>query len=326
VAVTVGPDTDRPVTARAVDALVDRWVDEGLVTPDQAGRMHADVATLGTRAPEGRASPVLGEALGYVGGVIILVGSVLIGAWYWDDLGTGPRLGVLLGATALLLGAGALVPSSMGDAGGRLRAVLWVTSTGAFAGALAVLAADALELDPADTNLVVSAGATTYAAALWLVGRSFLQQVAMVVAMALTATAVIARADVSDDLPGLGAWAVGTCWALLGWRGLARPGRVTLALGSALAIIGAMSTAGADAGMGLTLATVVTVLAASVALREPLLLAVGTLGALVNLPAAMTRWFPDSVGAAFGLVVVGAVLLVAAIRVTRGGGGRPQHL
>jgi hypothetical protein len=219
---------------------------------------------------------LLGEALGYLGGAIVLVGSVLIGSWYWDDLGTAPRLGVLVGAGLLLVAAGAVVPASLGDAGERLRSVLWLISTGAAAGALGVLAADVLETSDANSLLLVAAGTAAYTGALWVAGRGFLQQVAMVVAVALTAIALINRADVSDDLPGVGAWAVGVAWAVLCWREQAQPSRAVLALGSVLALIGAMTTAGADAGMVFTLVTVILVVVAAVVLRDLLLLGVGT--------------------------------------------------
>jgi hypothetical protein len=318
------------VLAERFDSLVDHWVEEGLITPAQADRMRAEVASLepsGGAAAEherGRGTSLLGEALGYLGGAIILVGSVLIGAWYWDDLSTPVRLAVLVGATLLLVAAGALVPPSLGAAGARLRSVVWLASTGTAAGALGVLASDVLETSDADTFVIVSAGTAAYAAALWFAGRGFLQQVAMVVALALTAAALINRADLDADLPGLGVWAVGVGWAVLGRLELARPGRAVLALGSALAMVGAMTTGGADAGMVLTLLTVVAIVVVSVLLRDLPLLAVGTVGALVNTPAAMTRWFPDSIAAAFGLVVVGAVLLGTAVWVTRGDRPRPR--
>jgi hypothetical protein len=307
------------------DSLVDHWVGEGLITAAQADRMHAEVATLeptgGAERMFGpaRGASLLGEALGYLGGSIVLVGSVLIGSWYWDDLATASRLGVLVGAALLLLSSGAVVPASMGAAGTRLRSVLWLISTGAGAGALGVLAADVLKTSDANSFLFVAGGTAAYTTALWVIGRSFLQQVAMVLAVALTTVAAINRADLSENLPGVGAWAVGVAWAVLGWLEFARPGRAALALGSVLALIGAMTTAGTDAGMTLTLVTVVLIVVAAVLLRDLLLLAVGTVGALVNTPAGMTHWFPDSIAAAFGLVAVGVTLLGTAVWITRSG-------
>ncbi|MER6970898.1 DUF2157 domain-containing protein [Nocardioides sp. NPDC000445] len=315
----------KSIPAQQLDLLVDHWVDEGLITAAQAHRMHVEVAAYepaddATTAPDAsRAASLLGQALGYLGGAIVLVGSVLIGSWYWDDLGTAPRLAVLIGAAGLLLSAGAIVPAPRGGAGEQLRSVLWLISTGAVAGALGVLATDVLETSEADTFLLVAGGTACYAAALWLVGHGVIQQIAMVVALALTAAAVINRADVAENLPGLGVWIVGLIWAVLGWREIAHPGRAALVLGSMLALIGAMATAGADAGMVFALITILAIIVAAVLLRDLFLLAVGTVGALINTPAAMTRWFPDSVAGAFALVVVGVLLVATAVWVTRSG-------
>lgn len=318
------------VSTQRFNFLVDHWVDEGLITVAQADRMRAEVAALGPSGDavaaqaRGRSSSLLGEALAYLGGAIVLVGSTLIGSWYWGDLSTAPRLGVLVGAAVLLLSAGAVVPASLAGASGRLRSILWLVSTGAAAGALGVWASDVLETSDVDTFLVVAGGTAAYAAALWFVGRGFVQQVAMVVSVALTVAALINRADISENLPGLGVWAVGLGWAVLGWREHVQPGRAVLALGSTLALVGAMTTAGADAGMAFTLVTVVVIVVAAVLLRDLLLLTVGTVGALANTPAAMTRWFPDSVAAAFALVAVGVLLLATAVWVMRSGRARPR--
>lgn len=309
------------VTPERFASLVDRWVDEGLVTPAQAARMRADLVAE-PAARRGPSASVVGEALGYLGGAIVLVGALLIGAWYWDDLGTALRVSVLVGAALALLAAGALV-ESRGSAGTRLRSVLWLISTGAAAGALAVLVADVSAVGDADRFVAVAGGTTVYATGLWLAGRGVVQQAAMVVAFALTVVALLARADLADDLPGLGAWVVGVGWAAAGWLEHARPGRAVVALASVLALVGAMSTAGADAGMVLALLTVVGIVVGAVVRRDLLLLAVGTTGAVLNIPAAMTRWFPDSVAAAFGLVVVGVVLLLAAVWIGRRSGRPP---
>lgn len=316
------------VSTSRIDTLVDLWADEGLISTAQADRMHAEIATLEPDAavPPTRvwSTSLLAEALGYLGGAIVVAGSLLIGAFYWDEVGAGARLAVLVGAALLLLTAGAVVPTSRGPAGTRLRSLLWLASTGATAGALAVLAADVLETPDADSFLIVAGGAAAYAVVLWALAHTFVQQVGMVVAVAITAAALLDRADFSDDTPGLGVWAVGVLWAVLGWLDVARPRRPVLALGAGLTVIGAMTTAGADAGMVLTLVTILAVIALSVAMRDLPLLAVGTVAALLNTPAAMTRWFPDSVAAAFALVVVGAILLVTAVWVTRSGRGRPR--
>jgi hypothetical protein len=75
-----------------------------------------------------------------------------------------------------------------------------------------------------------------------------------------------------------------------------------------------MTTAGSDAGIVLTLATVMIVVSAAVATRDLLVLAVGTVGLLANLPVAATRWFPKILAAPVALLVVGAVLVIVAVR------------
>jgi hypothetical protein len=192
-----------------------------------------------------------------------------------------------------------------------------------------VLAVDALDLHGGDTVLLVASGTAVQAFVPWFVSRSMLQQAAMMLAAAVTAGAAVDHLGVSSDVPGLGAWGVGLVWALLAWGDLLAHPRLAMALGSATAILGAMFTAGADAGTALTLATVALVVAAAMALRDLLLLCVGTVGLLVNVPATVTRWFPDSLAAVYGLLVVGLVLVLAAVWIARRrtpdavGGARP---
>lgn len=311
----------RPGDGLPLSELLDRWVADGVITPEQAGRMLRTPgirATGDVRVDAGRPQhgSLVVEALGYLGGVIVVVASMLVAARYWGDLATAWRLTVLGSAACALLVAGAVVPGRLAGVGDRLRSALWLASTAAGVGFLAVLAADGLGLDGDDATLLVASGVSAYALGLWLRRPSPVQQVAMMAAFAFAASALLARTGV-DDLPGLGAWAVGLAWALLGRAGVMTPGRLAVALGSATAIVGAMLTAGSDAGTVLTLVTVTAVVAAATALRDLALLGVGTLGLLVNLPGAITRWFPDSLAAPYALLVMGALLVVLAVRIAR---------
>ena len=311
-------------TARTVplSVLLSQWQEDGIISFQQAARMRvaADVQVYGDTGvpPEGSTrSSLVVEALGYLGGVIIVAASMLISAQYWDDIGSAWRLVLLGGVSAALLACGAAVPRRLDAVGDRLRAVLWLGSTGSCSGFLAVLAAEPLDLDSRSTAVLVASGTAAYATGLWLTRHSAVQQLAMMVALAMTAGAVIARLDIADGLPGIGVCGLGLVWALFGWGGLLLPRRLGLVFGSATAIIGAMMTGAADAGMVLTLVIVCGVVAVAVLARDLMVLGVGTVGVLVNIPAAVTKWFPDTMAAPYALLVVGAGLVMVALRIAR---------
>jgi len=313
---------DRTARTVPLSLLLSHWQEDGIITPEQAARMRVtpDVQVHARTGvpPEGATrSSLVVEALGYLGGVIIVAASMLISAQYWDDIDTAWRLVLLGGVSAALLACGAAVPRRLDAVGDRLRAVLWLGSTASCAGFLAVIAVEPLDLDSSSVAVLVASGTAVYAAGLWLSRHTVVQQLAMMVALAMTAGAVIARLDIADELPGVGVCGVGLVWALFGWGGLLLPRRLGIVLGSATAIIGAMMTGAADAGTVLTLVIVCAVVAAAVLARDLLLLGVGTVGVLVNIPAAVTKWFPDTMVAPYALLVVGAGLVLVALRIAR---------
>ena len=66
-------------------------------------------------------APSAVRQLGYLGGVLILVVSVVVIAGYWDELSLSVRLGLAAAAAALLLAAGIAVPERLRHAGRHLR-------------------------------------------------------------------------------------------------------------------------------------------------------------------------------------------------------------
>jgi hypothetical protein len=306
-----------------VTALLERWTAAGFIDARLADRMRADAVELDTGTEPGspdRRRALAVEALAYLGSAVVVVGAALIAAQFWSDMAAAVRIAVVAAASGVLLLAGSLAHGDVGGAPARLRAVLFLASTAATAGALGLLANDVLGLAASDSFVLVSAGTAGYAVALWVVTRSPVQQVAMMVAGAATAAAVISRADVDPDLTGLGVWAVGVAWAALGWAGALSPRRLALALGAASAIFGAMLTAGSDLGLLLVLCTVGASVAAAVIAQDLVLLGVAAVGVVVNVPVAMQRWFPDSLAGAFALVVAGLALVGMAVWISRHGG------
>lgn len=301
---------------------VSDWVAEGIISEEQAQRIRAreDLAR-GAVAPPGRPSmmPLVIEALGYLGGAIVVVATILIGSRYWADLTSTVRLGLLGAAALLLLAGGWLVPERLGDVGTRMRSVVWVVSTGAVAGFLGVLAGQVADLHGSNLALVVTGGAAAYAMVLFVIRPAVLQQMAMMGLLGGTATAALAALVGGDSWPAVGLWVLGVAWMVLGQVGVLRPTGVTRAGGATLAVFGAMFSAlpGADPAIAFSLVTVTAIVVLAVAVSDLALLGIGSLGAIQAIITAANEWFPDSVVAAVALLLVGGGLVGAAIWIAR---------
>lgn len=310
--------------------LLETWVADQLITREQADRILARRNVLVQAQPaaqEPRREPtsLVVEALGYLGGVIILVASMLIASLYWDQVGTTFRLVIVGGVAGVLLAAGFAVPERLEEVGLRLRSTLWLLSTGAFAGFLGLLGSDALNMASKDVFLLTSSGVTAYAAGLWLIiGRTFVQQLVMMVGFLLTAAAVSNELGVNDELPGFAVWGVALIWLLLGWGGVLEPRRFVIVFGAAGMFIGALTTIPAYAGITLALLTAVAVVAAAVLFRDFLLLAVGAIGTLLVLPSAVIELFPGDLAAPIVMLAIGALLVGAGLFIARRRHAEPQ--
>lgn len=304
-------DPARRVTGQALEDLLEACVRDQIITSGQAASISAHAGASGTR---GRS--LLAEALGYVGGAVIVAATLLIAAEYWGELSLGARL-VTLGAASVVLSAvGFLVPEQSG-AGSRLRSVLWLGATAAVAGFLGVLGADGLDLDEEDTAVLATGGSAMTALLLWWAHRSFVQQAVAMVGLMATAAALTSRVTEGEHLPALAAWLVAAGWLVLGVRGLLAPRRAVLPLASAAVILTSASLLDVGWGLALALASLSAVLALAVADADLVLLGVGAAGTLAVLPAAMGEWFPDSTVMPFVLLGIGLLLVLAALWTAR---------
>ena len=301
------------------------WVAAGLISAEQAerirtheaarpGRGQRPTATRTTTGPTG--SSLVVEALGYLGGVIMLTGAGILVGLYWQDIPVAVRL-LLTGASAIALVAGGLaVPDRFGEAAGRLRTLLWalaVAATGAF---MAVLTTDVLDRHDEEALVVIFPPTALVALALWWVRRTWLQQLALLVPLVLSATGVALQVTDADAVPGLTVWLVAVAWTALAWTGRLAPRATGLAFGGVAAVFGAM-TMPEQSGILLGLATAVALLALALVDRSLSLLAVSALGLLESAPRAVVEWFPGRLSASLTLIVVGGLLVVAAVWVAR---------
>jgi hypothetical protein len=306
-------------------APLDDWVAAGLIARDQADRIRAYEAARHDRLPRPATvaapaaptgSSLVVEALGYVGGVIMLVGAGILVALVWDDIPVALRL-VLGAATPLaLVAAGVAVPDRLGEAAGRLRSVLWVLAVAATATFFALLSSDVLNRYDEDALLVIFPPTALVAAALWWRRRTWLQQLALLVPLVMSASAVGVQVSESESAPGISAWILAVGWTALAWTGRPQPRATGLAFGGAAAIFGAMTT-GSELGIVLGLATAVAMVALALSERSLPLLAVAAFGLLQAAPRAAFEWFPGRLSASLTLIAVGGLLVGAAVWVAR---------
>ena len=216
-----GPGAAAPLD---VSAAIEHWVADGIITAEQATRMRADLAGSLTAPPAasvaGQPPTVLHtsraalvtEALGYLGGVIILVALGLVVGSLWDELSVGVRLALVGVVTVLLLVAGALIPSRMGATGGRLRSVLWVASSAAMAAFLGLGASEWTEWADEKVTMLAALGTALYSAVLWWAHRHLLQHVAVFVALLVGVATGVSLLPDADMLLWLAVWGVGGAW------------------------------------------------------------------------------------------------------------------
>lgn len=261
-------------------------------------------------------APLVIEALGYLGGVVTLVAAFLIAAQYWPSLSPTARLIIVGSAAVLLLASGFALPNRLGGMGTRMRIVLWLLSTAAVAAFLGLLGGDLLDWTADDVVLLAGGGTALYAGTLWQVRRTLPQQLMLFVATCVAAGAAAVQLN-GTDVEGLAVWGVGVSWLLLGWGGILPYRQVTMAAGAIGLIIGGGMTMQWDAGIALSVLSVLALVAVAVMFRDLLLLGVGALGALQVLPMAVTTWFPGRLAAPIALLVVGILLVVTAVLVAR---------
>jgi hypothetical protein len=307
--------------------MLDEWVGAGLITSDQARaiRRHEAEPRADRASPPPEAGPSLVvEALGYLGGIVMLVGAGILVGMYWGDLSVTLRL-VLIGATALaLVGAGFAVPARLGEAAGRLRSVLWAAGVAATAGFFGVFSGEVLDRSDEQALVVIGSCTAVVAGCLWWLRPTWLQQLALLVPLLLAAVGIGMELTSTDSSwPGAAMWAVAVGWTVLSWAGRLEPRVTGVAFGALGAVMGAM-TISSDVGIALALGTAVATVALALWERNLPWLGVAAFALLQTMPRAATAWFPGRLSAALTLMVTGGALVGAAVWVARHQGEHRQ--
>jgi hypothetical protein len=262
--------------------------------------------------------PLVAEALGYLGGAIILVGLGLATGWFWPDLSGGARLSLAAAATAVLLVAGLAVPVEAGRAQARrLRSVLWLLSVTALAGFLSLFTDEVFSWTDERQAAFTAGGSALLAAVLWWRHHQILQHLTLLACLVVATGASVSLLPGSGTSPAACVWAVGVAWYLLGWGGVLRPRREVELAGAVVVVVGTAFMAGEPWGSPLALVTLAALAVLAVRLRDLSLLVITALATLVDLPPIVNRYFHGLLSASGVLLVVGSLLVAAALVAVR---------
>ncbi|HEX6257600.1 MAG TPA: DUF2157 domain-containing protein [Euzebyales bacterium] len=297
-------------------------VAQKIITEQQA-RQIADIRAGTPEAPTVRAAgwvrPLVAEALGYVGGALALLSSVILIEQYWAELPPWGRV-TLLAATAVgLLTAGALVRVRDGPLD-RLRGFLWLLSAVAVGGTVAIGLTEYTALQDSELMLATGVAVAVYGVVLWLARTASLQQLVVFAAVLTAVTAGIGAAEPSwVEATGLAVWMVGMVWAWAAWVGWIRPRRTGLLIGAAAAALGPITVPDDRYGwiLAIGLATAGLLVAVSIPAHETVLLGLGVVGIVAYVPRIVFQYFGDTLGAPVSLLITGVVLVAVALTIAR---------
>lgn len=309
-----------------IDDSLTAWTTAGLITDDQAHQIAAfehraeELPVTGDApAVAARRVPFVAEALGYLGGILGIVGLVLLVAKYWPDMGTPGRL-LLTGAGAAGLAlAGTLVHEGSDAALDRLRWFLWLLSSVAGALFAGVAATEVYGSHPAPrVALVVASTVSAQNAAFWWWRQRPVQQF-LTLAAATVAIGLLVERVADEGLTGVSVMIAGALLVFAAWRARTPLPAITATVGASALIVGSGITAGQWHATGLLVLVAGTLtllgLAAmpqgncTAAVRLALTV-IGSAGALQAFPSTIS-YFAQHAGVATGAAVwSGGVCLV----------------
>jgi len=266
---------------------------------------------------------LLTEAVAYVGVILLLAGGAAGIGQRWNGIPGWGHVGVCAGAAVFFLLAGIIMRRVREPAIQRLSGVVWFLSVAGVAAAVGLAAHEVYgNNNAAVTALAVGAAVAVYAAALWLVRRGALQNLAVFAGLVVT---ILGIAGIIVTVAGgarparwlafaLALWVFGLAWAGLGWQRYAEPVWVTIPCGVILALI-APSLAAGDHGWvyAIGIATAAAAMAASVPLRNVPLLALGTLAMFSYVTSVVVRYLHQSLGVPSALAITGVLIIGLAV-------------
>ena len=274
---------------------------QGLLTTGQAAAKQSS-----------RRISLLTEAVAYIGAILILAGGIAAVGQQWHSITAWGHVGIFAGVAVFFLVVGLAVRRVHEPAIGRLADVVWFLSVAGVAGAVGFAAQEVYGNPVAVTALAVGVGITVYSAALWLLRRHALQNLALFTALIVTICGAIVTIDNSPPSPAfaLALWVFGLVWVGLGWQRYVAPLWVTVPSGVILALIAPGLAVGEHGWVyAIGIATAAAAMAASVPLRNTPLLALGALAMFGYVTGVVVSYFQESLGVPGALAITGVLIL-----------------
>jgi hypothetical protein len=267
------------------------------------------------------------EALACVGAILVLVGSCVAISQHWLKVTNPGRVAILASVAICFLIAGFLVRWLTASVTQPLTELMWCASAACVTGAAAIAAAGVYRQTATVTVLISGVVLAAYSAALWLLCRRELLMGAVFIGLIGTlcgAILVIATQAAPLLAAALGLWLLGVGWVTLGWV-YPDPLGTSVSVGAAIALI-APAIAVHDRGWLyiIGIATAAAAMAASVPLRNVVLVAFGSCALFAYITAVVLRYADRSLGVPESLVIIGLSLIGLAITTVRlGRAARP---
>lgn len=267
-------------------------------------------------APAVRQISLVTESLATVGAILVLAGSGVLISQRWLLVTDWSRVGIFVSVAIGFLLAGFLVRWFTLSPTQPLTELMWCASAGCLAGA-AALASAWLYQQPAAMTLFISCGtAAIYSIALWLMCRREMLLVTAFAGLvgALCGAIPVTVAEATPWLAvGLGLCLIGLAWIVLGWL-YPEPLGTSIPVGAVLALIGpAIAVHDTSWAYLVGIMTAAAVMAASVPLRNVVLVAFGSCALFGYITAVVVEYAGRAVGAPESLVIIGLVLIGLAI-------------
>lgn len=341
--------TDRgPVPNDTLDARIDQWVHDGLITQDQAmairdvetrrleaerldaGRSDASTTDRAAFADpdEGANAPggVIREVLAYLGAVFVLIAGFFLVAQFWEDIPDAARIAISLAAGILLAVTGMYLDANRRASVRRAGQVSLLLAAAPIGFAVGMLV-DAVLADEDISVLAGFVGALGFSLYAYRRGASFAQHLALFLAALGTTVAAgtILAGDEGSWVMGILIVALGVGWIIASALGhlpprvLAEVGGITaLGIGS-LIVVGSLGSSGTDgiAAMVCWVLVSIGLVGIGVARDRVVLIIGGVLGMVIYIPWMIGQTLGGGLGAPLALIVAGGILIATAIYLTR---------